>query len=99
MLTILSPVDRNPGDRRGSAIRTITIGARISEELDRDLRKLSAATGRSKSWLVAEALQGYVDAEREFIEAVEQGIQAADAGRLVDHEAVVAEFGRRQRSR
>ena len=78
---------------------TITIGARISEELDRDLRKLSAATGRSKSWLVAEALKSYVESEKDFIKAVEQGIKAANEGRLVEHEAVVAAFERRYRSR
>jgi RHH-type transcriptional regulator, rel operon repressor / antitoxin RelB len=76
-------------------MKTITIGARISEQLDRDLRTIAVATGRSKSWLVAEALKSYVETEREFIEAVEQGIRAADEGRLVDHDAVVAAFERR----
>ena len=79
-------------------MRTMTISTRISEELDRDLRRLSAATGRSKSWLVAEALKGYVGSEKDFIDAVGQGIQAADEGRLVEHEAVVAAFERRYRS-
>jgi predicted transcriptional regulator len=32
-------------------MKTITISARISEQLDRDLRTLAVATGRSKSWL------------------------------------------------
>ena len=80
-------------------MRTITISARISEELDQNLRRLSAATGRSKSRLVAEALEGYVESEKDFIEAVEQGIQAADEGRLVEHEAVVAALERRFRPR
>ena len=83
---------------KAQAMKTITIGARISEQLDRDLRTLAAATGRSKSWLVAEALRSYVEAEKEFIEAVEEGVRAADEGRLVDHDAVVAEFERRYRS-
>jgi predicted transcriptional regulator len=80
-------------------MRTVTIGARISEELDRDLAKLSTATGRSKSWLVADALKTYVQSEKAFIEAVDEGIKAADEGRLVDHAAVVAEFERRYRAR
>ncbi|MGH6915838.1 MAG: CopG family ribbon-helix-helix protein [Geminicoccales bacterium] len=80
-------------------MKTITIGARISEGLDRDLRMLAVATGRSKSWLVAEALKSYVEAEKEFLEAVEEGIRAADEGRFVDHDAVAAEFERRYRSR
>jgi predicted transcriptional regulator len=80
-------------------MKTISIGARISEQLDRDLRTLASATGRSRSWLVAEALRSYVAAEKQFIEAVEEGIKAADEGRLVDHDTVVAEFERRFRSR
>jgi predicted transcriptional regulator len=80
-------------------MRTITIGARISEELDRDLARLAAATGRSKSWLVADALTSYVQSEKAFIEAIEEGIKAADEGHLVDHDAVVAEFERRYGSR
>lgn len=80
-------------------MKTIAIHARIGEQLDRDLRTLAAATGRSKSALVAEALKSYVEAEKVFIEAVEQGIQAANEGRLVDHDAVVAELERRYRSR
>jgi predicted transcriptional regulator len=76
-------------------MKTITIGARISEQLDQDLRTLALATGRSKSWLVAEALKSYVAAEKEFIEAVEEGMKAADEGRLTDHDVVVAEFERR----
>ena len=80
-------------------MKTITIGARISEQLDRELRTLAVATGRSKSWLVAEALKSYVEAERQFIAAVQEGIKAADEGQLVDHDAVVAEVGRRYLSR
>jgi predicted transcriptional regulator len=80
-------------------MRTVTIGARISEELDRDLVRLSTATGRSKSWLVADALKSYVESEKAFVEAVEEGIKAANDGRLVDHDAVVAEFERRYRAR
>ena len=80
-------------------MKTVTIGARISAELDRDLTKLATATGRLKSWLGADALKSYVQSEKAFIEAVEEGVKAADEERLVDHDAVVAEFERRYRSR
>jgi predicted transcriptional regulator len=79
-------------------MRTVTIGARVREELDRDLAKLSTATGRSKSWLVADALTSYVQSQKAFIEAVEEGIKAYEEDRVVDHETVVAEFERRYRS-
>jgi predicted transcriptional regulator len=80
-------------------MKTVTIGARISEQLDSDLARLSAATGRSKSWLVADALTSYVESEKAFLEAVEEGIKAYEEGRVVDHEAVVAELERRFRSK
>jgi predicted transcriptional regulator len=83
----------------GASLKTVTIGARISEQLDRDLAKLAAATGRSKSWLVADALKSYVDSEKAFVEAVEEGIKAYEEGRVVDHEEVVAELERRYRSK
>jgi RHH-type transcriptional regulator, rel operon repressor / antitoxin RelB len=81
----------------GAHMKTVTIGARISAELDRDLAKLSTATGRSKSWLVADALRSYVESEKAFVEAVEEGIKAYEEGKVVDHEAVVAELERRYR--
>jgi predicted transcriptional regulator len=81
-----------------ATMRTVSIAARISEQLNRDLGKLSAATGRSKSWLVADALESYVQSEKPFIEAVEEGIKAYEEGRVVEHDTVVAELERRYRS-
>jgi len=80
-------------------MKTVIIGARISEDLNRDLARLAEATGRSKSWLVADALTSYVQSERAFIEAVEEGIEAYEEDRVVDHEAVVANLERRYRSK
>ena len=79
--------------------RSVTIGARIPENLDAGLGRLAAFTGRSKSWLVAEALRAYVASEQQFIEAVEEGLRATRAGEVVDHSSVVARINRRIRQR
>lgn len=79
--------------------KDVAIGARITEELDDRLRRLAEASGRSKSGVVAEAVQTYVDAEMELIEAVEEGLGARDAGDVVDHATVVEDFERRKRRR
>jgi len=50
--------------------KSVTIGARISADLDVDLRKLAAMTGRSRSCLVGEALKAYLGAEKDFAEAL-----------------------------
>jgi predicted transcriptional regulator len=78
--------------------KDITIAARIEGKLDEQLRDLAAATGRSKSWHVAEAIKGYVTAEQEFLDAVAEGMRDVKAGRVTPHR-VVAEFERRRRPR
>jgi predicted transcriptional regulator len=74
--------------------KSITIAARVDADLDADLNRLAKATGRSKSWLINEALSSFVANEREFLAAVEKGKKALRAGRVVDHATVVAAFER-----
>ena len=40
--------------------KSVTIPARVDADLDSELERLASATGRSKSWLINEALQSYV---------------------------------------
>jgi len=74
--------------------KSVTIAARVDADLDSQLERLAAATGRSKSWLVTEALRSYVANEQQFLAAVEEGKQALRDGKVVDHETVVAAFER-----
>lgn len=79
--------------------KSVTIAARVDETLDAELDRLASVTGRTKSALVAEALRSYVASERQFIEAVEAGLEDLKAGRLVDHETVAAAVRRAIRPR
>jgi predicted transcriptional regulator len=74
--------------------KSVTIAARVDADLDRELERLAEATGRSKSWLINEALRSYVANEQQFLAAVEEGKQALRAGQVVDHATVVAAFER-----
>jgi RHH-type transcriptional regulator, rel operon repressor / antitoxin RelB len=74
--------------------KSVTIAARVDADLDGQLERLASATGRSKSWLVNEALRSYVANEQQFLAAVEEGKQALQDGKVVDHETVVAAFER-----
>jgi RHH-type rel operon transcriptional repressor/antitoxin RelB len=74
--------------------KSITIAARVDVDLDGDLERLAAATGRSKSWLISEALRSYVANEQQFLAAVEEGKQALRDGKTIDHKTVVAAFER-----
>jgi predicted transcriptional regulator len=74
--------------------KSTTIAARVNADLDAELDRLAKATGRSKSWLINEALTSFVANERQFLAAVEKGKKALRAGRVVDHATVVAAFER-----
>jgi RHH-type transcriptional regulator, rel operon repressor / antitoxin RelB len=72
--------------------KSITLAARVDSDLDAELSRLATATGRTKSWLITEALRSFVANERQFLAAVEEGKQAVREGRVVDHKTIVAAF-------
>jgi predicted transcriptional regulator len=74
--------------------KTVTLAAPVDADLDAELCHLAAASGRSKSWLVNEALPSFVANEQQFLTAVEEGKQALREARMVDHATVVAAFNR-----
>jgi predicted transcriptional regulator len=74
--------------------KSVTLAARVDADLDAELGRLATATGRSKSWLISEALRSFVANEQQFLAAVEEGKQAMREGRMLDHATVVAAFER-----
>jgi predicted transcriptional regulator len=73
-------------------MKQVTISARIPEELSEQLTALARALRRNRSWVIEEALRGYITSEVQFIEAVNEGIRAADAGDLLDQDDVMKEL-------
>ncbi len=61
------------------------VDARMITRLDR----LAAAIDRSRSWVINQAIEQYLDHEEWFADAVNEGIAAADRGDLVAHEEAV----------
>jgi len=75
------------------AARTASI--RVDEStLDR-VDRLAEAMDRSRSWVIAKAIEQYLDHEEWFVRSVEEGITAADRGDLHPHNAVIAELRRK----
>lgn len=58
---------------------------RLDDETLEKIGKIADAVDRPRAWLMAQAIKQYVEREQRFIEAVEKGIRAADAGKLIDH--------------
>jgi predicted transcriptional regulator len=75
--------------------KDIQISARVPKALMKQVEKIAAAQGRSKSWAIEKALENYVESEAEFIEAVMEGLADSKAGRTVSYEDVMAEFRHR----
>jgi predicted transcriptional regulator len=70
----------------------ITISARIPEELSEQLTTLAQALGRNRSWIIKEALRGYIASEQQFLEAVNEGLRDIEAGHVIDHQVVMDEI-------
>ena len=66
-----------------------TASFRLDESKIARLDRLAAAIDRSRSWVINQAIEQYLDHEEWFAEAVEEGIAAADRGDLVPHEEAV----------
>ena len=68
--------------------KSITITARITPALNKKLTTYAKAAKRSKSWLIEDLIDRYVDGEIAFVEAVNVGIRELDEGKGVPHEEV-----------
>lgn len=71
---------------------TTTITVRISQKARDKLDRMAALTKRSRSYLVAEALDQYLSSELEIAESIQRGIEDMRAGRAIPHEQVMAEL-------
>ncbi|MDH3472803.1 MAG: CopG family ribbon-helix-helix protein [Rhodospirillales bacterium] len=69
---------------------TTVFTVRVTPELKDKLDVLAEAMDRPRSWVVNHALEGYVEAQMSFIEAVQEGIASAERGELIPHEEMMA---------
>jgi predicted transcriptional regulator len=61
---------------------------RLTAATSRRLGKLSKATARTRSKLAAEAIEKYLEDQAWQVDAIEEGVKAADAGEVVTQERV-----------
>jgi predicted transcriptional regulator len=70
------------------AAKTVTITARIPASLAKRLEAYAKAAKRTRSWVVQDILDRYVDGEIAFVEAVNVGLRELEAGKGIPHEEV-----------
>ena len=69
--------------------KSVTITARITPALARKLAAYAKAAKRTRSWVIEDILDRYVDGEIAFVEAVNIGIRELDEGKGIPHEEVM----------
>ncbi len=76
--------------------KTAVITTRVSAETAELLDKLAARLGRSRAWVVEQAIKRYVEEELEYLAFIQVGIDSADRGELVSQEDMEAWFENRR---
>jgi len=74
------------------------ISLRIPKETKEKLEKLSQATGRDKTFLATKAIESYCDTQSWQVEAIMEGIRAAENNELVSHEEVKKKWKEKKRA-
>ncbi len=80
-------------------MRSTIFSVRVDAAAKRRLEKLAKSTGRSRSFLAAEAINEYLDVNEWQVEGVKQAIASLDRGQGIAHERVkqwVASWGTRR---
>jgi predicted transcriptional regulator len=71
-----------------SEIPPLTI--RLTPELEKQVAKAAKALNRSASWVIEQAVKEFVAVQEWHLAAIDEGIQDADAGRVIRHDDVAA---------
>ncbi len=66
------------------------VSVRLQPELHDQVATIAEALDRPKSWVIEQAVKDFVEVQQWQLAAIDEGVVAADAGRLVAHEDVVA---------
>jgi predicted transcriptional regulator len=71
-------------------MNSTTFTVRVATDAKKRLEKLAKSTGRSRSFLAAEAIDAYLDANEWQVEGIKKAIASLDRGEGIPHRAVEA---------
>jgi predicted transcriptional regulator len=72
--------------------KTAVLTTRVTADLSDRIDQLAQALDRSRAWVIAKAIERYVDEELEFVESVREGERDIAEGRFFTQEQVEAMF-------
>jgi RHH-type rel operon transcriptional repressor/antitoxin RelB len=73
-------------------MKSATVSTKLEPSVAKKLDLLSKATARSRSFLVAEAIETYVKDQAWQIQAIQEGIKEADKGKFATDKEVKKAF-------
>jgi predicted transcriptional regulator len=74
-----------------------TVSFRLASDKVSALDQLAGSLERDRTYLLAEAVQAYLDTQQWQLEQIRAGIAEADAGQVIDHRKVKAMAARWRR--
>lgn len=72
--------------------KTTVVTSRVTADVSERVDQLAKELDRSRAWVIAKAIERYVEEELEFIEFVREGERAIEEGRYFTQEEVEAMF-------
>ena len=70
--------------------RTATVSIRLKPEVKQQLAQLAKSTGRSANYLVADAIETYLQQQERQLESIRRGFAEIEGGHHIPHEAMKA---------
>lgn len=79
--------------------QTVVITARVDEELASRMDRLASSYDRSRAWVIARALERYLEEELDLLDSLAEAEADFAAGRVYTQEQVEAMFDARRTNR
>ena len=76
-----------------------TFTVRVDSAVKKRLEKLAKSTGRSRSFLAAEAIEEYVDVNEWQVAGIKRAMQSMDRGEGIPHEEIKQWLGSLKKNR
>jgi predicted transcriptional regulator len=70
--------------------KTAPVSVRLEAALNDQVNAIAAALDRPKSWVIEQAVRDFVALQEWQLTAIDDGVKAADEGRVAPHEDVAA---------
>jgi predicted transcriptional regulator len=65
--------------------KTLPISVRLEPSVNEQLGMIASAYGRPKSWVIEQAVSEFIATQSWQLAAIDEGIKAADEGRVAAH--------------